>query len=249
MNEPLRAKRLHAAMFLAYWRTLARYHRYEVQGLERLDHLGAALLVAYHGRPVAFDVFMLAVAMYDRYGSLPHAVFHDSFSRHPWLKWWLEGLGCVTGDDARLADVVREGGKIIVLPGGSREGGRSFRHRYRVDWGNHMGYLRLAARYRLPIVPVAAAGVDDAFLGLVDGVKLGRTVGMPARIPLWIGLGPTGLWPFSLPFPVKFRQIVGAPLTAAAEGKLDSMDKETLARYHAKVVETVQSLLDRVRRT
>ena len=82
-----------------------------------------------------------------------------------------------------------------------------------------MGYLRLAIKHRLPIVPVAASGVDDVFIGLCDGYALGKRVRMPYRLPLWIGAGMTGLWPFSLPFPVKIEQHVGEPITPDARGR------------------------------
>ena len=34
------------------------------------------------------------------------------------------------------------------------------------SWGEGVGYVRLALKYGLPIVPVAAAGADDAYIGL-----------------------------------------------------------------------------------
>ena len=62
--------------WLAFWRARMRYHRYTVLGLEKLDGPSSRLLVAYHGRPLAYDQMMLSVAMYDRYGHLPHGVIH-----------------------------------------------------------------------------------------------------------------------------------------------------------------------------
>ena len=47
----------------------------------------------------------------------------------------------------------------LVFPAGR---GRKVEGGYEVDWGERTGYLRLALRHRLAIIPVAAAGVDDA---------------------------------------------------------------------------------------
>jgi 1-acyl-sn-glycerol-3-phosphate acyltransferase len=113
-----------------------------------------------------------------------------------------------------------------------------------VDWGDRTGYLRLALRHRLPIVPVAAAGIDDGYLGLNDGYALGRRLGVPHRIPVWLGLGPLGLWPLSPPFPVKITQLVGEPIDPHADGPLAEDDREGLLRLHRRVAGAVQALMD-----
>ena len=47
------------ATWLAAFRVLRAWHRYEVRGLETLLEPGAKLIVAYHGRPLALDQCML----------------------------------------------------------------------------------------------------------------------------------------------------------------------------------------------
>jgi 1-acyl-sn-glycerol-3-phosphate acyltransferase len=131
-----------------------------------------------------------------------------------------------------------------VQPGGTREGCRSSLHRYEVAWGDRTGYLRLALRYGLPVVPVAASGVDDTYLALNDGYALGKRLRVPARLPLWLGIGPLGLWPLSPPFPVKIVQHIGEPIDLAREGPVDPGDREALLALHRKVARAVQDLLD-----
>jgi hypothetical protein len=235
------------AAWLATFRLLRRYHRYEVVNPEPLLRPGAKLLVGYHGRPLAVDLCMLTVTLYECLGYLPHGVVHGAFERIPGLRAVADGLGFVTGDDPRLAEAVARGEHVLVQPGGTREGCRGFRQRYRVDWGERMGYLRLAVRYRLPIVPVGGSGMDDAYVGLNDGYALGRRVGLPARLPLWLGVGATGVWPFSLPFPVKMTQWVGEPLTRHLEPGFDARDGAAMRAVHHEVAGAVQSLLDTAR--
>jgi 1-acyl-sn-glycerol-3-phosphate acyltransferase len=233
------------ASWLAFWRALRVYHRYEVEGLPILARPGPALVVGYHGRPIAYDLCMLTVTLYERLGYMPHGVIHGAFERQPVLKWLIDGLGFVTGDGEGMAAAVARGELILVQPGGTREGCRSFRHRYQVDWGERVGYLRLALRYGLPIVPVAASGVDDGYIGLNDGYALGKRLGVPHQLPVWLGLGPAGLWPFSPPFPVKVRQVVGEPIDLTAGGPVDPGDRPALLALHRKVAAAVQALLKR----
>lgn len=241
--------RLPLHVWLAVWRRLQCYHRYRVEGLEHLLDGRASLIVGYHGRPFAFDLCMLTVALYDRLGYLPHGIVHRGVDVLPPLRWLTDGLGFVTGDDDRLVDAVRRGEHIVVTPGGAREGCRAFWQRYRVRWDGALGYVRLALRHRLPIVPVAAAGVDDTYVGLTDADALGRWLGLPRDwtwLP-WVGVGPLGLFPFSPPFPVRFVQRVGAPIDLTDGGPIDPTDRAALGRCHRRVQDAVQALLDAVR--
>ncbi|MGZ3461657.1 MAG: lysophospholipid acyltransferase family protein [Archangium sp.] len=231
------------ALWLKAFGALRHYLRYEVRGLEVLLRPGPALLVGYHGRPLALDQCMLSVTLYEHLGQLPAGIIHGAFGQ-PSLRWMVEGLGFVPGDGPELAEAVARGRHVLVQPGGTREGCRDFRHRYRVDWGERLGYLRLALRHQLPIIPVAADGVDDLYLGLNDGHALGKRLGLPARLPLWLGLGATGPWPFSLPFPVKVTQRVGQPIRRHLGGAVEAGDRAALLGLHREVAGAVQALLD-----
>ena len=89
---------------------------------------GAALIVGYHGRPVAWDMCMLTVALYDRLGYLPHGVVHRGRRRRAPLE--------VVHRRARLRHprrpAPRRGGRarrahLVTTPGGANEGCRGFR--------------------------------------------------------------------------------------------------------------------------
>jgi len=231
-------------LWLSGWRAFMRYHRYSIGGLHHLDGGGPGLVVGYHGRPIAFGMCMFSVAAYDHLGYIPHGVMHGAFEHNRVLAWLKDGIGFVTGDGEDLAAAVARGEHIVTLPGGTREGCRSFLARHRVDWGLRTGYLRLALRYGLPIIPVGSAGDDDTYLGLNNGYELGKRVGMPYRLPLWFGLGPLGLWPFSPPFPVRIRQVVGPPIPLP---EVDPRDREALLPLHRRVVGAVQALIDEAR--
>ena len=235
-------------VWIGLFRALQRYHRYTVDGLERLD-VGPALIVGYHGRPFAWDMCMLMVALHDRLGYLPHGVIHRGVDQVRVLRWISGSLGAVTGDHDGLARVLERGEHIVVTPGGTREGCRTFRERYRVAWGERVGYLRLALKYRLPVVPVAAAGADGTYIGLTDGPALGRWLGLPREwewLP-WLGIGPLGPFPLSPPFPVRMRQLVGEPIDLGRDGTVAPDDREGLLRLHRRVTGAVQALLDRAR--
>ncbi len=240
MNVPLQT-------YLAAWRFYRRYFRYEVEGFHNVDCGRSGLLVGYHGRPFAYDMLILLVEVYERMGYLPHGVIHDAVLTNPVMRWMSDGLGFVTGDGPAIVEAVERGEHVGVVPGGTREGCRSFLHRYEVDWGPRTGYLRLALKYDMPIIPCGASGVDDAYFGLNDGYAWGKRLRIPAKLPFWIGLGPTGVWPLSPPFPIKIRQRIGPPIDLQADGPVDPRDRDALEHLHRKVTGAVQDLIDEAR--
>ncbi len=234
--------------WITLWRAAQRYYGYTVEGFEHLARPGSALVVGYHGSPFAWDMCMLMVRVYDRLGYFPHGIVHRGVDGIPPLKWLTDELGCVTADGDRLTEAVLMGEHIFTTPGGTSEACRGLADRYRVDWGQHLGYLRLALRHRLPIVPVAAAGTDGAYIGLNDANALGRKLGLPRDWSwiAWLGVGPLGIFPFSPPFPVRMRQLIGTPIDLQAMG-VRAGDERSLVRAHQHVTGVVQDLLDRAR--
>ena len=231
------------AAWLHGWRLAARYHRYRVDGLQHITEAGRpVLIVGYHGRPIAHDLCMLCVRLHDEVGQMPHAIFHEAFARAAPLRAVLRGVGGVTADDAAIAAAVAAGEHIIVTPGSTMEGCRTFLHRHRVNWGPRTGYLKLALRHRLPIVPVAGRGTDWTYIGLNDGYAWGKRLRIPAGLPAWVGVGVGGLWPLALPWPVVIDQRVGPPIELPTD--LDPKDREAMGALHRQVQRAVQALLD-----
>lgn len=234
------------ALWLGWARAMRLYHRYEVEGLEHLDAPGSKLLVGYHGRGIATDMIILNDVLFQRHGELPLSFLHSAVDRGTFWPWVRDGLGALTGEGPELAAAVARGRHVILLPGGNREANRSFRERYTVDWGSRTGYLRLALQYGMPVVPIAADGVDDTYVGFNNGYALGKRWGLSDNLPAWLHTGPLGPMPGPA-FPVKIRQRIGAPLDLTAQGPVDPKDKAALLALHARVTGAVQGLLDELR--
>lgn len=234
--------------WFTYWNLMRRYHRFEARGLEHLERLrGSSLIVGYHGRPIAHDLCMLMALMHERQGPKPRPIIHATARQLPVLRWLVEGVGFVTGDGEELASAIARGDHVLVTPGGTREGCRSSLDRYRVSWGERLGYLQLALKYKLPVVPSASIGVDDTYLGLNDGYRWGKRLKVPGRLPVWLGVGPLGLWPFSPPFPARITLRLGEPLHLEQQWPVNPEDREQLLALHRQVVDAVQGLLDSAR--
>jgi hypothetical protein len=238
-------------MWLSYWRVWRRYHRYTVHGFEEhVPNDEARLIVGYHARGLAVDMCILTLEIYERLGYLPHGMVHRGVEKIPPLRWLTKQLGFVVrdnGDDLRAA--VDRHQHLVATPGGGEEGCRRFDDSYRVNWGENLGYVRIAVKYGLKIVPVGAAGVDACYIGLTSGPDLGRRLGFPKDYEwlAWVGLGPLGVWPFSPPFPVRLYQLIGPPIDPRDHGATSPADDRALRDVHRRVMGAVQGLIDEAR--
>lgn len=241
--------------WLAWGRCLRQYHRFETRGLMHLDGR-PKLLVAYHGRGMALDTIVLSGLVHERGQPIPMSVFHRAALKNPFMAWLIRGVGFSVGrsptpgrrpdgarwtapDDTRAA--VAAGRHVFVTPGGAHEAFRGSWHTDSVDWGRHVGYLKLAIDLRLPIVPIACTGVDRAYIGLSAARPAGRLQPY-IKMPLWLGVGPLGVFPLTPGFPSKFTQIIGTPIDVQARG-LDIDDRQGLDALHREIQSEVQALL------
>jgi 1-acyl-sn-glycerol-3-phosphate acyltransferase len=128
-------------------------------------------------------------------------------------------LGAVRANHDNAHRLFARGHKVLVYPGGDIDAFRPWSRRHEVVFGRRAGFVRVALRARVPIVPVVSAGAHDAFRVLTDGRQLVAQLGLKriARIevlpvivclPWGVALG-TGPY---LPLPVRIRIRVLPPL-------------------------------------
>lgn len=230
---------------------ITRYFGAEVAGLERIPE-GAALLVGNHnGGSASPDSIIFAFAWLERnhYTELPTSLGHDLIFRVPGVRAIARRLGAVPAAPQHALAAFARGRKVLVYPGGQHESVRPSRDRDRVDFGGRAGYVRLALRAGVPIVPVVAAGAHDGWYVASRGDRLARA--LPFRrwtrldvVPLAFGL-PTGLlFPLAPHFPLPHKILIEVMAPIAVAGDPD--DRAHVQRLSAEVTAAMQSTLDRL---
>ncbi len=224
-------------------RPLALYFRTEVEGIERLPE-GGALLVSNHG-PMGFDAVELVFGVYRRTRRLPRALVERTAFRVPALKLLLERLGHVAGTPDNAVALLRRGDLVLVYPGGAREAFKGSAGRYRLAWSKSTGFVRVALRAGVPIVPVAGVGVDDYYDVVAEPEEVARSplgrllvtlLGHEKYAPPGLrGVGP-------LPRPAQLTFVVGEPLRPDAPPEAAD-DTALVARLHADVKDRLERLL------
>ncbi len=204
-----------ARLVLAPWSWLTAPRFY---GLEHLRRDRPALLVGNHTVMGLVDAPVMVFGLLERRRI---AVRSLGDHLHFWIPGWrtlLAHYGVVEGTRESCHALMRAGATILVFPGGAREVFKRKGEKYRLLWGERMGFVRLAVEHGYPIVPFGAVGAEECFDILVDagdvlatplvGALLARLVPRIDELPPLVrGIGPT-----PLPRPERFYFSFGPPI-------------------------------------
>jgi 1-acyl-sn-glycerol-3-phosphate acyltransferase len=233
------------------------YHRAEVAGVERIPS-GPALYVGNHnGGMMSMDTFVLGAAVFRARGmqDLFFALAHDSVVDPPILGPVLRQLGAVRAHPEIAWRLFDAGYKVLVYPGGDVEAMRPYRERFKVKFAGRRGYIRMALRCNVPIIPVVSAGSHGTFLVLDDLPGLARLIGADRRmrlsrwplilsLPWGVTLGPgIPYWPW----PTQILIEVLEPIYFQRTGLDASRDEAYVRRCAAHVEWRLQQTLDVLR--
>lgn len=218
-------------------RALYALHPTRLEGVERLP-AGPVLLVGNHGL-LGYETLFFFEQLYTATGRIPRGLADRWFFRVPGVRDLLVRVGGVYGAPRSAHEVLGRGEMLVCYPGGARE---VFKHdpahRYRLRWDKSQGFVRVALRAGVPVVPFAAAGVDDTF-GILSRLRgSGRLLMGHDKydLPLLMGLGP-------LPSPVPFWFRLGEPIWFDAPPSAAD-DPGVVAALHGQVWRRAQTQLD-----
>ncbi len=237
-------------------RTLVPWHRAEVTGVERIP-AGKGLYVGNHSAgSMLLDTYLAGWAIYRRRGieDIPYALAHDLILDLPIARQLMRPVGAVRANHENAARLFADGHKLIVYPGGEAETFRKFSDRNRILFGGRTGYVRLALRHGVPIIPVVGQGAHASFMVLHDmpGVARALRLDRLLRVKTWpltlslpwgLTLGPPL---FFLPFPVKIRVEFLEPILFDRSGEAAARDEAYVRACADRVEAEMQAALTRL---
>jgi 1-acyl-sn-glycerol-3-phosphate acyltransferase len=162
------------------WMLASLYFRAQVRGLELIPEEGPVLLVGNHsGGNLTPDthVFTLAFSTYFGVERRFHQLAHNLVLSMPGLGR-LRKYGTVAATPENAERTLDVGAALLVYPGGDYEVHRPSWESARVDFGGRKGFIRLAQRKRVPLVPVVSIGGQETALFLSRGEGLARLLGL-----------------------------------------------------------------------
>lgn len=235
--------------------TFEAFYDPEVRGFERLPQKGPFMIVANHsGGAESVDLWPFFARWVDARG--PEAPFYsltyNLLFGVPALGKLLRSLGFVPASHENGAAALHRGAPLLVFPGGDEEVFRPWLSRNEVDLGGRTGFIALAIRERVPVVPMTIHGTHESTFVLTRGRQLARRTGLDRlRIkvfPLIVNI-PFGVTPAFVPtlqLPAKITVDIGEPLDWRRYGAEHADDPDVLRACYDEITETMQRTLDRL---
>ncbi|CAM3105132.1 hypothetical protein BST27_06965 [Mycobacterium intermedium] len=208
------------------WLATTVWFRAEVHGFEHVPDEPVLFVGNHSGGGATPDTFVFLLA-YNTFftveGRPLYALAHDTVTAAPGVGKLTRKLGVVPAANSFSERVFASGGSTLVYPGGDIEALRPWRDRNKIIFSGRKGFLRLAHRCDVKIVPVVATGGHDTLMVLNDGRrtakllrldKLARVKSLPITLSVPWGLSPLPLPQF--PLPAKIRMQVLEPIDVRA---------------------------------
>src|SRR5439155_6479682 len=148
---------------------------------------GPVLFAGNHsGGTVSPDSIAFILSYIDRYGiERPlYWLAHSVVMAAPVVGPFLRRCGVLPASHDSARTVLREGGSVVVYPGGEIELHRPWTARNQIRFRGRTGFLRLAIETGVPLVPVVAAGGHNTYFAISDGQGLARLLGLDRRFNL-----------------------------------------------------------------
>ena len=238
---------------LPFMAILARYFDAEVSGLEHVPSSGPALLVGNHsGGILTPDTTAFFVAWYRQRGldSPLVALAFDAAFGVPGFRTLMRKIGEVPANRENTSRALDEGLPVLVYPGGDHEVFRPWTERNRIDFAGRTGFLKLALRKRVPVIPVVSHGGHDSTIILTRGEFIGRWLGLdrirtrafPVALQIPWGVSVAGLP--GIPLPAKITTRVLAPMAWSHLPAEAADDPGTLQRCYAEITGVMQETLN-----
>jgi 1-acyl-sn-glycerol-3-phosphate acyltransferase len=232
-----------------------RYFAPEVRHAERVPAAGPALVVGNHSGYVYFpDLWATALALVQRRGldAPTFGLAYDLLFAVPGVESFLRRLGALPAGGRAAEAALRAGGAVLVYPGGDWEVCRPWTERNQVDFHGRMGFVRLALRTGVPVVPVVAHGSHHSVVVVSRGDRVARALGLQrvkVHVMPWLLGVPFGVAPVvpPLPLPAKVTVDFLGPLDWSDAGAETARDPAAVQARYDQVIAVLQAGLDRLR--
>jgi 1-acyl-sn-glycerol-3-phosphate acyltransferase len=200
------ARRIYEPLY-RYW------FRAEWEGLDKIPSDGGALLVANHAAAIPSDAPVIMHGIETELQRPVYGMADHLFKAVPIVGTLWSRAGGVAAHPENAYRLLREQQQLaLVFPEGTKGTGKHFSQRYRLRRFGRGGFVEIAMRAGVPIVPIAVVGAEESMPIVYKSPLLAKAIGAP-YVPLTANMllfGP--LLGTVLYFPAKFRLRVLDPV-------------------------------------
>lgn len=212
-SESMRAlvRRLYAPLY-------EKWFRVEWEGMEHIPAEGGALLVANHAGAVPSDAPAIMHGIETELRRPVYGMAEYFFRELPVLGTLWARAGGVPANPENAYRLLREQGQLaLVFPEGTKATAKTYDERYRLRRFGRGGFVEIAMRAGVPVVPIAVVGAEESMPTLVRLPTLARAFGLP-YFPVTANMLVFGPVLGAVAYlPAKFRIRVLEPITFDVE--------------------------------
>ncbi|MGI8461105.1 MAG: lysophospholipid acyltransferase family protein [Solirubrobacterales bacterium] len=187
------------------------YYRYwfriETEGIDNVPMEGGALLVSNHSGALPPDAPMIMQAIRNE-APKPRPVYmlgEHWFKGYPGVGMVANKIGLVPAHPANAQRLLGDEGRLaLVFPEGQKGSRKVLWQRYRLRRFGRGGFVRTALRARVPIVPIALVGGEEA-MPIFAHLRFAQRISGLIYFPLNHAFPHFGLAAGAMYLPAKFR--------------------------------------------
>jgi 1-acyl-sn-glycerol-3-phosphate acyltransferase len=240
-----------------FWNPLMDYwFRMEIEGWERIPKPPTLLIGIHSGAPFVWDAFTVGAQWWRRFGEerILHGTAHDMLMAGPLVGRFFRTMGALPAAPDSIASALAAGHDVALWPGGEIDSLRPWTKRDEAILAGRTGFVKLAIKAGVPIVPIATVGGADAMPVLFSGRRVARALGLDkvARLDVlpFALSAPWGVAPAMLPqipLPAKIRTAFREPIELEHDPELAEDDDYVESKYD-EVRESIQRGMDALAR-
>jgi 1-acyl-sn-glycerol-3-phosphate acyltransferase len=212
VDEWGRSERVRSWVRKAYDPMYRNWFRAEWEGLDKIPTEGGALLVANHAGAIPSDAPTIMHGVETELHRPVYGLADHFFKSAPVIgTLWSRTGGVVAHPDNAYRLLHDQHQLVLVFPEGSKGPGKTYNERYRLRRFGRGGFVEIAMRAGVPIIPIAVVGAEESMPILFKVPSVARALGAPYfPVTANMALGPLGAL---VHFPAKFKLRVLDPVT------------------------------------
>jgi 1-acyl-sn-glycerol-3-phosphate acyltransferase len=188
------------------------WFRVEWEGFEHLPEEGGALLVANHAGAIPPDAPSIMHGIEKNLGRPVYGLAEHLFRTLPVVgTLWSRSGGVTAHPDNAYRLLHDEERLVLVFPEGTKATGKHYRDRYRLRRFGRGGFVDIAMRAGVPVIPIAVMGAEETMPIVFKSPRLAKMLNLP-YFPItanMLAFGPAGVVAY---LPAKFRIRVLPPV-------------------------------------
>ena len=233
-------RRLYDPMY-RYW------FRVEWEGLEKIPTDGGALLIANHAGAIPADAPAIMHGVETELGRPVYGLADYFFRTLPGVGTMWSRTGGVPAHPDNAYRILHDQKQLaLVFPEGTKATSKTYSDRYRLRRFGRGGFVEIAMRAGVPIVPIAVVGAEESMPILFRMPKVAKALKLP-YFPITVYsllLGPVVYVTY---FPTKFKLRVLDPITFDVEPGLERYSRSRVMdeaeRIRAIMQDTLHDML------